>query len=133
MKRTILTVSVCLGFAPSGAFATDWALNSTLSETVEANTNPFLATIPAGTLSSYSTLNVNAVALTPTSKFTFDGDESYRKYWGPGADGVPSESIAGDVKVHYETFGKDPTDRNYIDGQLDQPKALLSPCWDNWV
>jgi hypothetical protein len=108
-----------LGLTPSsGAYATDWALNSTLSETVEGNSNPFLATIPAGTLSSYSTVNVNAVALTPTSKFTFDGDESYRKYWGPGVDGFPSESLAGDVKAHYETFGKDPTDRNYIDGSL---------------
>jgi hypothetical protein len=123
VKRTILTVSVCLGLVPGGAFATDWALNSTLSETVEANSNPFLATIPAGTLSSYSTLNVDAVALTPTSKFTFDGDESYRKYWGPGINGVQSESLSGDVRAHYETFGKDPSDRNYIDGSLSSQSS----------
>ena len=124
MKRTIFTV--CLGLSPSGAYATDWALNSTLSETVEANSNPFLATIPAGTLSSYSTLNVNAVALTPTSKFTFDGDESYRKYWGPGIDGVPSESLYGDVKAHYETFGKDPSDREYINGSLTSQSSAFA-------
>lgn len=126
MKRTILTVSVCLGLVPGGASATDWALNSTLSETVNLSNNPFLATIPAGTLDSYSTLNVNAVALTPTSRFTFDGDENYRKYWGPGINGAPSESLGGDVKAHYETFGKDPTDRNYIDGSLSSQSSAFA-------
>ena len=126
MKRTILTVLVCLAFVPHEANATDWALNSTLSNTVELNSNPFLATIPAGTLSSYSTVNANAVALTPTSKFTFDGDESYRKYWGPGVDGFPSESLSADVKAHYETFGKDSTDRNYINGSLTSQSTAFA-------
>jgi hypothetical protein len=126
VKRTILTVSVCLALVPHVANATDWALNSTLSNTVELNSNPFLATIPAGTFSSFSTINVNAVALTPTSKFTFDGDESYRKYWGPGIDGAPSESISSDVKAHYETFGKDPTDRNYVNGSLTSQSTAFA-------
>jgi len=124
VKRTILAVSVCLGASP--VYATDWALNSTLSQTVEANNNEFLRTILAGgTLQSYSTINANAVALTPTSKFTFDGDISYRKYFG-GTEGVPTESLAGDTKFHYETFGKDPTDRNYVDASWSRQSTAFA-------
>jgi hypothetical protein len=115
VKRTILAVSVCLSVSP--AFAVDWALNSTLSQSVELNDNPFLRALAAGTFSSYSTIAANAVARTPTSKFIFDGDVNYRKYWGPGIDtpGAQSESIGGNAKLHYETIGKDSTDRNYVD------------------
>ena len=124
MKRTILAVSVCLSVSP--AYATDWAVNSTLSQTVETNDNEFLRTMLAGgTLQSYSTINTNAVALTPDSKFTFDGDISYRKYFG-GTEGVPSESLAGDTKFHYETFGKDPTDRNYIDASWNRQSTAFA-------
>jgi hypothetical protein len=113
VKRTLLAVSICLGVTP--AFATDWSLNSTLSESVEANDNPFLRALAAGAFDSYSTIAANAVARTPTSKFTFDGDVNYRKYWGPGAEGAPTESLGGDARLHYETFGKDSSDRNYLD------------------
>ena len=124
MKRTILAVSVCLGVSP--AYATDWALNSTLSQTVEANDNEFLRTMLAGgTLQSYSTINANAVALTPSSKFTFDGDISYRKYFG-GTEGLQSESLGGDTKFHYESFGKDPNDKNYIDGSWNRQSTAFA-------
>src|SRR3977135_1126705 len=100
-------VVMCLGVSP--AFATDWALNSTLSESVELNNNPFLRALAAGTFSSYSTIAANAVARTPTSKFIFDGDVNYRKYWGAGIDtpGAQSESIGGNATITYETKGKD--------------------------
>jgi hypothetical protein len=115
VKRKILAVLVCLSIVPSGAYAVDWSLNSTLTETVEANDNPFLRALAAGAFNSYSTIAANAVARTPTSKFSFDGDVNYRKYWGPGADGTPSESLGGNARLHYETYGKDSSDRNYID------------------
>src|SRR5450432_4528381 len=113
----MLAVSVCLSVIPSCAYAVDWALNSTLSETVELNDNPFLRALAAGTFSSYSTIAANAIARTPTSKFIFDGDVNYRKYWGPGIDtpGTQSESIGGNARLHYETTGKDSTDRSYVD------------------
>ena len=101
MKRTILAVSVCLSVSP--ALATDWALNSTLSQSVELNDNPFLRALAAGTFSSYSTIAANATARTPTSKFTFDGSVSYQKYWGAGVDGFPSENLQGGANLHYET------------------------------
>jgi hypothetical protein len=100
---------------PSGAYAVDWSLNSTLSQTVEANDNPFLRAVAAGTLSSYSTILANATARMPTSKFTFDGSVSYQKYWGPGIDGAPSENLQGGVNLHYETYGKNNSDRQYVD------------------
>jgi hypothetical protein len=117
VKRTTVVVSVCLSVAPSCAYAVDWSLNSTLSETVEANDNPFLRALAAGTFSSYSTIAANAVARTPTSNFTFDGDVNYRKYWGPGIDtaGAQSESLGGSAKLHYETKEKYSTDREYVD------------------
>jgi hypothetical protein len=113
VKRTILAVSVCLSVSP--AFAVDWALNSTLSETVELNDNPFLRAVAAGTLSSYSTILANATARTPTSKFIFDGSVSYQKYWGSGVDGAPTENLQGGANLHYETYGKNNSDRQYID------------------
>jgi len=113
VKRVLLAVSVCLGVSP--AFATDWSLNSTLSQTVELNDNPFLRAVAAGTLSSYSTILANATARTPTSKFLFDGSIGYQKYWGPGVDGAPSENLTGGANLHYETYGKNNSDRQYLD------------------
>jgi hypothetical protein len=115
VKRTILAVSVCLSVVPSGAYAVDWSLNSTLSQTVELNDNPFLRAVAAGTLSSYSTILANATARTPTSKFLFDGSIGYQKYWGPGIDGGPSENLTGGANLHYETYGKNNSDRQYLD------------------
>ena len=117
MKKTILAVAACLGILPSSAYAVDWALNSTLSETVEANDNPFLRALAAGAFDSYSTIALNAVARTPTSKFTFDGNVNYRKYWGPGIEtpGAQSESLGGSAKLHYETHEKYSSDSEYLD------------------
>jgi hypothetical protein len=88
-----------------------------LSETVELNTNQFLRSMLAGgTLGSYSTITANAEARTPTSRFSFDGDITYQKYWGPGTEGIPQTEFRQDgVKALYETKGKDPTDRNYAE------------------
>jgi hypothetical protein len=124
VKRVLLAVAVCLGVSP--AFATDWALNSTLSQTVELNDNPFLRALAAGAFDSYSTIAANAVARTPTSKFTFDGNVSYQKYWGPGVDGVPSENLAGGANLHYETYGKDNSDRQYLDASWHRSSTAFA-------
>jgi hypothetical protein len=124
VKRVLLAVAVCLGVSP--AFATDWALNSTLSQTVELNDNPFLRALAAGAFDSYSTIAANAVARTPTSKFTFDGNVSYQKYWGPGVDGFPSENLAGGANLHYETYGKDTSDRQYLDASWHRQSTAFA-------
>ena len=126
MKRTILAISVCLGLVPSGAYAVDWSLSSTLSESVEANDNPFLRAIAAGTFSSYSTITANATARMPTSKFTFDGSVGYQKYWGPGIDGAPSENLQGGANLHYETYGKNNGDRQYLDASWHRQSTAFA-------
>jgi len=115
VKKATIVVSVCLSVISSSAQAVDWALSSTLSQTVEANDNPFLRAVAAGTLSSYSTIIANAVARMPTSTFLFDGSVSYQKYWGPGVDGVPSENLSGSAHLRYEVTGKDSSDREYLE------------------
>ena len=115
MKRTFLAVSVCLSILPSGAQALDWSARTTLSESVELNDNLFLRSMLAGgTLGSYSTITANAAARTPTSTFTFDGNISYRKYWGGLDPGQASENLAGGIRAHYETH-IDNTDKGYLD------------------
>jgi hypothetical protein len=125
VKRTAIAVSVCFGLAPSAASAFDWSLRTTQSETVELNSNQFLRTSPAGSLGSYSTITTNAEALTPTSKFDFDADGSYRKYWGPGANGVP-ESLNYGFKGRYEFYEKSRSDKEYVEASWRQQSTALA-------
>jgi hypothetical protein len=110
---------------PSAASAFDWSLKTTQSETVELNSNQFLKSSPAGSVGSYSTITANAEALTPTSRFDFDTDGSYRKYWGPGADGVP-ESLSYGFKGRYEVFGKNRSDKEYVEAAWRQQSTSLA-------
>jgi hypothetical protein len=93
VKRAAIAVSICVGIAPSAAFAFDWSINGTASETVELNSNQFLRTPPAASLGSYSTLSGVAEARTPTDKLDLSADGNYKKYWGPGVDGETSEFL----------------------------------------
>lgn len=102
MKRAAIAVSVCFGMAPSLAWAFDWSLRTTQSETVELNDNQFLKTSPAPSVGSYSTITANAQARTPISKFDIDADGTYRKWWGPGVEGVQSEALNYGFKARYE-------------------------------
>jgi hypothetical protein len=94
----------------------DWSVYASINETTELNNNQFLRSILAApTLGSYTTIGANAVALTPASRFNLNTDFTYTKYWGPGADGIINPTTSNHVTAHYETFGKDPADRQYID------------------
>lgn len=124
MKRTIIAASLCLSAAP--AYAIDWSLNSTLTENVEVNSNPYLRALVAGAFDSYSDIAANAVAKTPNSKFTFDGDVNYRKYWGPGAEGAPTKSLGGAARLHYETYGKNTEDREYLDADWTRQSTAFA-------
>jgi hypothetical protein len=117
---------MCFGMAPSAAFAVDWSINTTQSETVELNSNQFLKTSPAASVASYSTLSANAEARTPTSKFDFDGDGTYRKYWGPGVDGLPSESLNYGFKAHYELTEKGNFDKEFVEANWRQTSTSLA-------
>ncbi len=125
MKRTAIAVSMCFGMAPSLAYALDWSLKSSQIETIELSDNQFLRTSPAASVGSYSTITANAEAKTATSKFDLDADGSYRKYWGPGADGIP-ESLNYGFKAHYEHNEKNQFDREFLETSWRQQSTALA-------
>src|SRR5580704_11201392 len=117
---------LCL--VPPAARAVDWSLRSTASETVELNNNLFLSPAPiGGTLGSYSTISANAEARTPTSKFDFDSYVNYNKYFGPGASTLPdTENLGYGFRGHYETYGKNNSDRSYLDAGFTSQSAAFA-------
>jgi hypothetical protein len=126
VKRAAIAVSICVGIAPSTAFAFDWSINGTGSETVELNSNQFLRTPAAGSLGSYSTLSGIAEARTPTDKLDLSADGTYKKYWGPGVDGQTSEFLNYGFKAHYEHSEKDKSDREYVESSWRQQSTSLA-------
>jgi hypothetical protein len=126
VKRTTIALSLCFGVAPSAANAVDWSIQTTQSETVELNDNQFLRISPARSLGSYSTLTANAEARTSDSKFDLDSDGTYNKYWGPGVDGLPSETMNYGFKAHYELDGKNNFDREFVESSWRQQSTALA-------
>lgn len=126
MKRTAIAVSICFGIAPTAAYAFDWSLRTSQIETIELNDNQFLRTSPAVSIGSYSTITANAEARTPTSRFNFDGTGSYKKYWGPGVDGSPSEFLNYNLRGRYEASEKTPFDRQFIEANWAQSSTALA-------
>lgn len=126
MKRIAIAVSMSLGLAPAAAFAWDWSLKTSESETVELNSNQFLRASPSGSVGSYSTITGTAEALTPTSKLTLDGDGSYRKYWGPGAQGSATEFLSYGTKARYEQQEKSRFDREFVEAVWRQQNTSLA-------
>ncbi|KRR27891.1 hypothetical protein CQ14_08620 [Bradyrhizobium lablabi] len=112
--------------APSVAFAFDWSIKASETETVELNSNQFLRSSPAGSLGSYTTLNADAEARTPTSKFNFAGDGTYKKYWGPGAAGTASEFLNYGFRARYEQREKTRFDREYVEASWRQQSTALA-------
>ncbi|QND70440.1 hypothetical protein [Tardiphaga robiniae] len=128
MRAIVLAVSACAFVGVSGAWAADWSLRSTQSETVEFNNNQFLnPTPPGGVVSSYSSITGNAQARTASSKFDFDSYVNYRKYGGPGAEGVSqTESLAYGFTGLYETYGKNSSDRNFIGASYSSQSSAFA-------
>jgi hypothetical protein len=127
VRTAAAAVSTLLCLVPGAARAVDWSIRSTASETVELNDNMFLKTSPLAAVGSYSTISANAEARTPTSKFDFDSNVNYNKYWGPGASTLPeTENLAYGFIGHYETFGKNSSDRNYLDVGFHSSSAAFA-------
>lgn len=130
MRTPIVVALMWVGLAPYPALALDWSLRSTLSESVEVNDNQFMRKTPAGSVGSYSTVTANAEARTPTSKFDVDADVNFRKYWGPGTDGISmTESRSDSFKARYEALGKNEGDKSYVEaswGEQSTAFALLN-------
>jgi hypothetical protein len=128
VRKTAAAASMLLCLVPPAAWAVDWSLRSTASETVELNSNMFLNPAPiGGTLGSYSTISANAEARTPTSKFDFDSYVNYNKYFGPGASTLPdTENLGYGFRGHYETYGKNNSDRSYLDAGYTSQSAAFA-------
>jgi hypothetical protein len=118
---------ICSCLSSTAAFAADWSATSTQSETVEFNDNQFLSPKPLGsTFNSFSTITASATAKTPTSFFAFDGNFSYRKYWGGLAAEQASEYLNGGVKLHYEEKGKVRGDRTYLEASWNTQSTAFA-------
>src|SRR5262245_29044849 len=115
-----------VGMAPSVANAYDWSIQASESETVELNSNQLLRSNQAGSVGSYSTLTANAEARTPTTKFDLYGDGSYRKYWGPGVEGSPTEFLNYGFRARYELNEKTRSDREYVETSWRQQSTSLA-------
>lgn len=128
MKRAYIVIPACLGISVTPALAWDWTATSSLSETVELNSNQFLASkSPGSTLGSYSTIAVDAQARTPTSRLILDGDITYQKYWGPGTENLPQTEFRQDgVKARYEVTGKTPGDLTYGEASFRESSTALA-------
>jgi hypothetical protein len=125
-------VAACVGLLPAPALAFDWSLSTTETQTFELNSNQFMRDpSPGGTLGSYTTLTANGVALTPTSRLIVDGNVGYTKYWGPGTEGIAqTESDRVGLHAHYDTWGKNKDDLEYLDGSFRQSSLLTAVLGD---
>src|SRR5262249_37882638 len=115
-----------VGMAPSTAFAYDWSIQASESETVEVNSNQFLRPNQAGSVGSYTTLTANAEARTPTTRFDLYGDGTYQKYWGPGVDGLTSEFLNYGFRARYEINEKARFDREFVETSWRQQSTSLA-------
>lgn len=126
MRRIAVAVSICCGLAPTNLHAFDWSIRASESETVELNSNQLLRSSPAGSVGSYSTLTTNVQAQTPTSRFNFDADGSYKKYWGPGVAGAATEFLNYGFRGRYEQYGKNRFDREFVESSWRQTSTSLA-------
>ena len=126
-KRAIIAASLFTFLSVAPASGYDWSIKGTLSEAVELNDNQFLRSMLAGgSLGSYSSVAATAEARTPESKFNLTSDGTYRKYYGPGVDGLPSEYINYGFRAYYERFGKVVGDRQFAEATYGQQSAALA-------
>ena len=85
VRKVLIAAITCAGFYCSSARSADISLTSQLSQSAEFNSNYFLQTNPPGLITvPISTLRVDGVARTPTSRLFGTADLSYQTYLGPG-------------------------------------------------
>ena len=106
MARALLLGMLGLAVLGPGAWAADWSINSTLSESLEISDNRQLNTNPLGpSYNSYSSLFVDVLGQTPTSRFETSGNLKYRDYNGRGEEGQLN-AWDKDITARFETSQK---------------------------
>lgn len=127
MKIPIPAIAIGICLTPAAAWAVDWSVQSTATEKIELNDNQFVSVNPTGpTVNSYSSASEKAEARTSDSKFDFTSDASYRKYWGPGTEGIPiTSNLMYGFNAHYEIEGKTLPNRTWVEaGYTSQSTAF---------
>ena len=114
------------GMTPAAAYALDWSIDTTQSETTELNSNRTLATPTSPSIGSTSSMTANAEARTPTSKFDLYGDGTYSKYWGLDANSSDQEFLNYGFRAHYEMNEKSDFDREFIETAWRQQSTALA-------
>jgi len=85
VKKSVLAACLFVAIFATGAYAADVSIKSTLNQTVEGSNNYFLVNTPSGTtFKSLSSVNLDVLARTPTTRYLFDSNYSYYRYFGPG-------------------------------------------------
>jgi hypothetical protein len=84
--KSVLLATVCAGVAASGALAADFRVRTTLGQSLEINDNRQLSPhSPGFTYAPVSSLLLDILARTPTTRFEASGNLNYRTYFGPGS------------------------------------------------
>ena len=118
MKKSVLAACSCLSIFATGAFAADVSIKGSLNQTVEGSDNYFLVNTPSGTtFKSLSSVNLDVLARTPTTRYLFDSNYSYYNYFGAGA---------ADTTL---THGTPASARFQIDHTTELAKYNLAASW----
>ena len=104
----------------------DWSLQDNPKRNGRTQRQPVSEDFTRASVGSYSTITANAEARTPTSKFDIDADGTYRKYWGPGVEGVQSEALNYGFKARYEQNEKNRSDREFLETSWRQQSTSLA-------
>ena len=96
----------------SPAAASDWKISSRLTQLMELNDNYFMARDSLGpTVRSLSTVYLDSIYRTSTTRHVLSGDLSYYKYMGPGAEDVQMKSgITNGARYGFERYYKSKND-----------------------
>jgi hypothetical protein len=85
VRKVLIAAIICAGLYGSSARSADISITSQLGQSAEFNSNYFLQSHPPGEITvPTSTLRVEGVARTPTTRLLGTADLSYQTYWGPG-------------------------------------------------
>jgi hypothetical protein len=85
VKRSVVAAFLCLGAFASGAFAAEFSVKGSASQSGNINTNTTLASSSSGlTEQTVSAINLDFLAATPTTRYDLATNISYSKYYGAG-------------------------------------------------
>jgi hypothetical protein len=90
----------------------DLTIKSSLSETVETNSNYFLSQGGKPIVRPQTAVTFDALGQLPTTTYDFSGDFAYFNYLGPGAENLAdTDGYQGGGRFRFESLGKTKSDK----------------------